>query len=92
VVAVEPSAVMIAQRPPGSAPAVQASAEALPLDDGSVDAAMAIFTDHHWSDRAAGMREQLRHDLDDGAWQVGHGDLLGLPELDVGLRLAVRGL
>jgi SAM-dependent methyltransferase len=200
VVAVEPSAVMIAQRPPGSAPAVQASAEALPLDDGSVDAAMAIFTDHHWSDRAAGMREmlrvarkrvvlvnmdpawagrfwmtrdylrcfmdlvperyrgpgywihelrallgeielrsvpvphdcrdgfyqaywrrpeayleesvrdgisvfhllpegkvqaaleQLRRDLDDGAWQVGHGDLLGLPELDVGLRLAVREL
>ena len=30
VTAVEPSAVMIAQRPPGAAPAVQASAEALP--------------------------------------------------------------
>jgi SAM-dependent methyltransferase len=60
VIAVEPSAVMIAQRPAGSAPAVQASAEALPFDDDSVDAAMAIFTDHHWSDRAAGMREMLR--------------------------------
>ncbi len=60
VVAVEPSAVMIAQRPPGSAPAIQASAEALPLGDDSVDAAMAIFTDHHWSDRAAGMRELRR--------------------------------
>lgn len=60
VVAVEPSAVMIAQRPPGSAPAIQAAAEALPLADGSVDAAMAIFTDHHWSDRAAGIRELRR--------------------------------
>jgi SAM-dependent methyltransferase len=60
VIAVEPSAVMIAQRPAGSAPAIQASAEALPLDDDSVDAAMAIFTDHHWSDRAAGMREMRR--------------------------------
>lgn len=60
VVAVEPSAVMIAQRPPGSAPAIQAAAEALPLADDSVDAAMAIFTDHHWSDRAAGMGELRR--------------------------------
>lgn len=60
VTAVEPSAVMIAQRPAGSAPAIQASAESLPLADGSVDAAMAIFTDHHWRDRAAGLRELRR--------------------------------
>ncbi len=60
VIAVEPSAVMIAQRPAGSAAAIQASAEALPLADDSVDAAMAIVTDHHWSDRRAGMREMLR--------------------------------
>jgi ubiquinone/menaquinone biosynthesis C-methylase UbiE len=60
VVAVEPAAVMIAQRPPGSAPAIQAAAEALPLADEGVDAATAIFTDHHWSDRAAGIRELLR--------------------------------
>jgi SAM-dependent methyltransferase len=60
VIAVEPSAVMIAQRPAGSAPVIQASAEALPFDDHSVDAVMAIFSDHHWSDRAAGMREMLR--------------------------------
>jgi ubiquinone/menaquinone biosynthesis C-methylase UbiE len=60
VIAVEPSAVMIAQRPEGSAPAIQAAAEALPFEDDSVDAAMAIFTDHHWSDRAAGMGELLR--------------------------------
>jgi SAM-dependent methyltransferase len=60
VIAVEPSAVMIAQRPAGSAVAIQASAEALPLGDDSVDAAMAVFSDHHWSDRAAGVREMVR--------------------------------
>ncbi|MBW8060271.1 MAG: class I SAM-dependent methyltransferase [Solirubrobacterales bacterium] len=60
VTAVEPSAEMIAQRPSGSAPAVQASAEALPFENGSFDAATAIVTDHHWSDRAAGLREMLR--------------------------------
>jgi SAM-dependent methyltransferase len=58
--AVEPSAEMIAQRPPGSALAVRASAETLPFDDASFDAAMAIFSDHHWSDRAAGLREMRR--------------------------------
>ncbi len=60
VIAVEPSAEMIGKRRPGSAPVVQASAEELPFDNDSFDAAMAIFTDHHWSDRAAGLREMLR--------------------------------
>ena len=60
VVAVEPSPVMIAQRPPGSARAVQGTAEALPLADDSVDVAMAINSDHHWPDRAAGLREMRR--------------------------------
>jgi len=60
VTAVEPSAEMIAQRAGGAAPAVQASAEALPFEDGSFDAAMAIASDHHWRDRAAGLREMLR--------------------------------
>ena len=60
VTAVEPSTEMIAQRPAGAAPAIQASAEELPFEDGSFDAAMAIISDHHWSDRAAGMREMLR--------------------------------
>jgi SAM-dependent methyltransferase len=58
--AVEPSAVMIEQRPPGSAPAIQASAEALPFEDDSFDAAMAIISDHHWGDREAGLRELRR--------------------------------
>jgi SAM-dependent methyltransferase len=60
VTAVEPSAEMIVQRPSGSAPVVQANAEALPFEDDSFDAAMAIISDHHWSDRAAGLREMAR--------------------------------
>lgn len=59
-VAVEPSAVMIAQRPPGAAPCVRATAEALPLDDGCVDAALAVLTVHHWSDVDAGIAELRR--------------------------------
>ena len=60
VTAVEPSAVMIAQRPLGAAPAVQASAEALPFEDASFDAAMAVLTLHHWSDLRAGCAELRR--------------------------------
>ena len=60
VVAVEPSAAMIAQRPPGAARVVQGSAEALPFADASFDAAMAVLSDHHWGDRAAGLRELRR--------------------------------
>lgn len=60
VVAVEPSMVMIAQRPAGSAPCVQAVAEAIPLRDKCVDAAMALLTVHHWSDFAAGIRQLRR--------------------------------
>jgi SAM-dependent methyltransferase len=60
VVAVEPSEVMIAQRPPGAAPVVRASAEALPFEDGAFDAAMAVLSDHHWRDRACGLRELRR--------------------------------
>lgn len=60
VVAVEPSAVMLAQRPPGSAPAVRARAEALPFPDGTFDAVLAILTLHHWTDRALGLAECAR--------------------------------
>lgn len=60
VVAVEPSAVMRAQRPPGAAPCLDASAEALPLDDDSADAAMAILTVHHWRDLERGLAELRR--------------------------------
>ncbi|KBZ59527.1 methyltransferase domain-containing protein [Mycobacterium colombiense] len=60
VVAVEPSMVMIAQRPAGSAPCVRAVAEAIPLRDKCVDAAMALLTVHHWSDVATGIRQLRR--------------------------------
>lgn len=60
VLAVEPSATMIAQRAPGSAPAIRASAEHLPLPDRSYDAALAINTLHHWSDVRAGLGELRR--------------------------------
>ena len=60
VLAVEPSATMRAQRPPGAAPAIDARAEALPLDDGAVDAAMACVTVHHWEPPEAGLRELRR--------------------------------
>src|SRR4051794_40698903 len=60
VVAVEPSAVMIAQRPLDAAPVVEARAEALPFGDASFDAAMAVLSDHHWEDRAGGLRELRR--------------------------------
>jgi SAM-dependent methyltransferase len=60
VLAVEPSAVMIAQRPAGLAPAVQMTAEAIPLEDGAVDAALAVLTIHHWPDLARGFAEMRR--------------------------------
>src|SRR2546430_5492236 len=60
VTAVEPSIQMITQRPPGAAPVVQATAEALPFDENSFDAAMAIMTVHHWADLDAGLAEMRR--------------------------------
>ncbi len=60
VLAVEPSATMRAQRPPGAAPAIAARAEALLLDDGAVDAAMACVTIHHRESPRAGLAELRR--------------------------------
>jgi len=60
VLAFEPSGEMLRQRPPGTARAVQAAAEALPLRDGAVDAALAVLTLHHWSDPATGLAELRR--------------------------------
>lgn len=60
VIAVEPSPVMIAQRPAGAAPAIQGVAESLPLEDGSVDATMGVFTMQHWDDVDRGLAEVLR--------------------------------
>jgi SAM-dependent methyltransferase len=60
VTAVEPSALMRAQRPEGAAPCVAAAAENLPFEDQSFDAAMAFATVHHWQDPIAGLREMRR--------------------------------
>ena len=60
VLAVEPSAVMIAQRSARSAPVVQASAENIPLPSRSFDAGMALWTIHHWADLARGLAELRR--------------------------------
>jgi SAM-dependent methyltransferase len=60
VLAVEPSATMRAQRPADAAPAIAASAEALPLDDDAVEAAMACVTIHHWQSPESGLAELRR--------------------------------
>ena len=60
VVAVEPSMRMIAQRPAGSAPEVQATAMSLPFRSDSLDAALTVLTVHHWPDSALGLGELRR--------------------------------
>jgi SAM-dependent methyltransferase len=77
VTAVEPSAVMRAQRPAGASPCVAAAADSLPFEDQSFDAAMAFATVHHWEDPIAGLREMRRvarrvvvftHDSSETGW------------------------
>jgi SAM-dependent methyltransferase len=60
VVAVEPSTVMLSQRPDGAAAAVRALASALPIRTGWAEVAMAILTVHHWDDWARGLDELCR--------------------------------
>lgn len=60
VTAIEPSAVMRAQRPAHLSPAVDATAETLPFPDDSFDAAMATVTVHQWPDLRRGLRELRR--------------------------------
>jgi SAM-dependent methyltransferase len=78
VTAVEPSALMRAQRSAGAAPCVAAAAENLPFEDQSFDVAMAFATIHHWPDAIAGLREMQRvarrvvvftHDTTDAGWR-----------------------
>jgi len=77
VTAVEPSALMRAQRAADAAPCVAAAAESLPFADQSFDAAMAFATIHHWQDPIAGLREMRRvarrvvvftHDTIEAGW------------------------
>jgi SAM-dependent methyltransferase len=51
---------MVSQRAAGAAPAVRASASALPLPSGLADVALAVLTVHHWDDWAAGLAELCR--------------------------------
>jgi len=60
VVAVEPSSVMLSQRPASAAPAVRAVAEALPFRDQTFDVVLAILTVHHWNDQSRGLEECAR--------------------------------
>jgi SAM-dependent methyltransferase len=61
VIAIEPSDVMARQRPGELAPAIRGFADALPLRDDSVDAAMAVSTIHHWDEgQERGVRELRR--------------------------------
>jgi SAM-dependent methyltransferase len=58
--ALEPSREMIRQRPAAAAPAIQGRAETLPFPNRSFDAAMAVLTVHHWTDKGRGLREMRR--------------------------------
>jgi SAM-dependent methyltransferase len=60
VTAVEPSASMRAERPADRVPAIDATADALPFEDGSFDAAMASITIHQWPDLEKGLAEMRR--------------------------------
>lgn len=60
VTALDPSEVMIGQRPAGTAPAVRGRAEALPFRRAAFDASMTVLSMHHWSDPAAGLSEMSR--------------------------------
>ena len=67
VTAVEPSAVMRAQRPEAAAPVVDGRAEALPFDDDSYDVAAACLVVHFMSDPVGGLAEMKRVTRD-GGW------------------------
>jgi SAM-dependent methyltransferase len=88
LLAVEPSSTMRAQRAPGAAPAIDAHAESLPLDDDSVDAAMACVTIHHWDPLEAGLAELRR--VARGPVVVFTFDLDALPEWQ--LRFLAEGI
>ena len=60
VTALDPSIEMIGQRPATAAPCIQGVAEDLPFADKSFDAAMAVLTVHHWTDKARGLAELRR--------------------------------
>jgi SAM-dependent methyltransferase len=81
VAAIEPSAEMLRQRPPDTAPAIQGMAEALPFADNRFAATMCVLTVHHWQNLELGLAELRRVaerqvifmfdvDLTNGLWLV----------------------
>lgn len=60
ITAIEPSTEMIEQRGVSGATVIQGSAEELPFEDNTFDAAMAVLTIHHWSDQSRGVAEMRR--------------------------------
>jgi SAM-dependent methyltransferase len=61
IVALEPSASMRAQRRAlGRPPAVIGYSDAIPFDNASFDASMAMITIHHWTEMAKGLAEMRR--------------------------------
>lgn len=61
VLAIEPSAEMIRQRPAHAAPCLQGDVDALKMfGDGAFDAAMAVLTVHHWPAPLGGLAELAR--------------------------------
>jgi SAM-dependent methyltransferase len=59
-IAIDPSDVMIRQRPAGAAPVVRGVAEALPFVTDAFDAAIAVLSLQHWSDPEGGLGELTR--------------------------------
>lgn len=60
VMAVEPSAIMRAQRVLEAAPCVAGMAEALPFPDASFDVVLSAFSHWHWKDQEEGFAEMRR--------------------------------
>ena len=60
VIAVEPSELMVNQRPKTAAPVVMATAENVPILSGWADLIMTLLSLHHWTDWRAGISEMRR--------------------------------
>ena len=60
LIAVEPSELMVGQRPRSAAPVVMAAAENVPIVSGWADLAMTLLSLHHWTDWRAGISEMRR--------------------------------
>ncbi|MHB1089421.1 MAG: class I SAM-dependent methyltransferase, partial [Acidimicrobiales bacterium] len=60
VIAVEPSELMVSQRPKSESLVVMAAAESVPIVSGWADLTMTMLSLHHWTDWRAGVSEMRR--------------------------------